>query len=76
MGGGESKLEQLLSFLPGTRICTQIFLSPSGPIKYQKNDTDTAEAALVILQCFTWVRENRLYIILCLLLEFLCQQTG
>lgn len=73
---GESNLEEILPFLPVTRICTQIFPSPPGPIKYQTNDTDTARAALVILQCFTWLCENRLYIILCLLLEFLCQQTG
>lgn len=38
-------MKEILQFFPGTRICTQIFPSPSGPIKYQTNDTDTAGAA-------------------------------
>lgn len=54
----ESNLEEILSFFSVIRICIQ-FLSPSAPIKYQTNNTDTAGAALVILQCFTWLCEKQ-----------------
>lgn len=41
----KNDLEEILSSLPVARICTQ-FLGPSGPIKFQTNNTDTAGAAL------------------------------